>query len=394
LADIYGIAFVNTQGHFADYPRDLVPRIIDNGGNVVILTDFDCAGIHIAERIIAEDAYQEFLDHEGNPVTELKEGMEYTTKFHYGERVKRLGIDLDTLGYFISKLERGEIEEGEIKVKVRNDDDGELVEKLVTTYEELQVLVEEPYPKTEQNDDKQQPGMNVITAIIRYARNYVLSTLAATDESYKRYAHYKKYKYIYDNFEYLTGLNVEDVMKVVNADDNDELDNDEKAAINELLKDRDPKKAKRIELDSVIKVVRANLFSDFILDKLQEFFPERKYTRAINMPTEYFADKFHILPENMKRLFQYYITVADRAVKPTEEKIEEELEHWSPTDKEIEKGIPRLLKIHDEDALNEMRTSKAVADDPEMQALDKKAGELLDSLPPLKADNDDEQQEN
>lgn len=43
LADIYGIAFVNTQGHFADYPRDLVPRIIDEGGNVVILTDFDCA---------------------------------------------------------------------------------------------------------------------------------------------------------------------------------------------------------------------------------------------------------------------------------------------------------------------------------------------------------------
>jgi hypothetical protein len=182
LADIYGIAFVNTQGHFADYPRDLVPRIIDNGGNVVILTDFDCAGIHIAERIIADDVYQEFLDHEGNPVTELKEGMEYTTKFHYGERVKRLGIDLDTLDYFISKIERGEIEEGGIKVKVRNDDDGELVEKLVTTYEELQELVEEPYPKTEQKDEKQQPGMNVITAIIRYARNYVLSTLAATDD--------------------------------------------------------------------------------------------------------------------------------------------------------------------------------------------------------------------
>jgi hypothetical protein len=40
-----------------------------------------------------------------------------------------------------------------------------------------------------------------------------------------------------------------------------------------------------------------------------------------------------------------------------------------------------------------MRTSKAVKDDPEMQELDKKAGELLDSLPPLEPDNDDEQKE-
>jgi hypothetical protein len=182
-------------------------------------------------------------------------------------------------------------------------------------------------------------------------------------------------------------------MKAVNADDNDELDNDEKAAINELLRDRDPKKARRIELDSIIKVVRANLFSDFILDKLQEFFPGRDYNRAIKLPVEYFANKFHILPEKIRLLFQYYVMVADRAVKPTEEKIEEELKHWSPNDKEIEKGIPRLLKIHDEDALIEMRTSKAVADEPEMQALDKKAGELLDSLPPLEPDNDDEQQE-
>jgi hypothetical protein len=50
--------------------------------------------------------------------------------------------------------------------------------------------------------------MNVITAIIRYARNYILSTLAVTDDNYNRYARYEKYKYIYDNFEYLTGLNV------------------------------------------------------------------------------------------------------------------------------------------------------------------------------------------
>lgn len=390
LADIYGIAFVNTQGHFADYPRDLVPRIIDEGGNVVILTDFDCAGIHIAERIIAEDVYQEFVGRDGNRITELKDGVKYTTQFHYGERVKRLGIGLDTLDYFVSKVQRGKIEgEGKsIKVNIRNDD-GELVEKQVRTFEELQELVEESYPKTEQKDDKQQPGMNVITAIIRYARNYVLSTFAATDVRYLRYTHYKRYKYIFDNFEYLTGLNINEVMKVMNTNDHDELDNDERSAINRLLRNRDPAKAKRIELDSIIKVVRANLFSDFILEKLQEFFPERRYTRAIKMPTEYFGEKFHIFPENIKGLFRYCIEVADKAVKPTEDEIEEELDHWTPTDTEIEGGIAKLLKIQDEYALIEWRTSKAVAYNPEMRSLDKMAGALLDSLPQLKPDNDD-----
>ena len=104
MADIYGMAFVNTQGHFAEYPRNLVPEIVKNGGNVVMLTDFDCAGIHIAERIVAD------YKHKG--------------------KVKRIGIDLDTLEYFISRIDGGEIDG--IKVKVRNDG-GELVERLITT---------------------------------------------------------------------------------------------------------------------------------------------------------------------------------------------------------------------------------------------------------------------
>ena len=54
IGDIYGIAFVNTQGHFAEYPKDLIREIIENGGNVAILTDFDCAGIHIAEKVISD----------------------------------------------------------------------------------------------------------------------------------------------------------------------------------------------------------------------------------------------------------------------------------------------------------------------------------------------------
>ncbi|MGA6991759.1 MAG: hypothetical protein WBX81_15185, partial [Nitrososphaeraceae archaeon] len=86
--------------------------------------------------------------------------MKYTTKFHYGERVKRLGIGLDTLDCFVPKVQRGKIEGEGIRVNIRNDD-GELVEKQVRTFRELQELVEESYPKTEQKDDKQQPGMNV-----------------------------------------------------------------------------------------------------------------------------------------------------------------------------------------------------------------------------------------
>ena len=54
IGDTYGFAFVNTQGHFAEYPKDLIREIIENGGNVLILTDFDCSGIHIAEKVISD----------------------------------------------------------------------------------------------------------------------------------------------------------------------------------------------------------------------------------------------------------------------------------------------------------------------------------------------------
>jgi hypothetical protein len=71
-------------------------------------------------------------------------------------------------------------------------------------------------------------------------------------------------------------------MNMFNHDD--ELDNDEKDWLNTLLGSRDPA-AKRIELDSVLKVVKAKMFEDFITEKLIEFFPERKYIeRAIILP--------------------------------------------------------------------------------------------------------------
>ena len=72
IGDIYGLAFVNTQGHFAEYPKDLIREIIENGGNVAILTDFDCAGIHIAEKVISDVLGEGLFIHEETPVFEIE----------------------------------------------------------------------------------------------------------------------------------------------------------------------------------------------------------------------------------------------------------------------------------------------------------------------------------
>jgi 5S rRNA maturation endonuclease (ribonuclease M5) len=318
LSDTYGFAFVNTQGHFAEYPRNLVPEITKQGGNVVILTDFDCAGIHIAERIIADD----------------------TTG-----KVKRLGIDMDTLRYFISKVNG------------------------IDTLDQLIEHVQESYPKAERTEDKQQPGTNVVSTIIRYAMKY-------NDYSDERY------EYIYDNFEYLTGLDVDILDDLALDDYNGEFTKDSKDIIAKALEDRDPGKARRIELDSVIKVVKANMFAQFIIDKLLEFFDERKYIgRAIGIPKEYFGEKFNILPENTRELFLRVARIADRASTPTEEAIEEELENWSPTEEQVQRGIPALLIVPTEKMVNERLMAEAVASDPDMRTFDERAKTMFESLP-------------
>lgn len=71
------------------------------------------------------------------------------------------------------------------------------------------------------------------------------------------------------------------------------------------------KTARRIEMDSVTVDVKPSAFAQFITDKLQEFFPIRDYNRAIKLLTEYFGDKFDILPESIKALFLYVISAAD-----------------------------------------------------------------------------------
>ena len=107
---------------------------------------------------------------------------------------------------------------------------------------------------------------------------------------------YKRYEYTYNNFEYLTGISIDDL-----------YDED----IEGIIENRKP--ARRIEIDSVIEEVKPPTFAQFKFDKLQEFFPVRNYNRTIKPPTEYFADKFDILPESTKKFFLHVTRVADAA---------------------------------------------------------------------------------
>jgi hypothetical protein len=203
--------------------------------------------------------------------------------------------------------------------------------------EQVQQEVEEPYPKAS-DPKKQQPGKNVITPILRYAKLYH-SYLTNPGDLNRR--GYKRYEYIYNNLEYLTGISPSDIWE-----------NDPRPT--EGL-------ARRIEIDSVIKVVRASKFAQFILDMLQEFFPDRNYNRAIKPLTEYYAEKFHILPESTKKLLLYIKKVADMAAKPTEDEIESELEQ-----------IDGMLYLPEEEAEIEKRISEAVSANFDMKILDGK----------------------
>ena len=86
--------------------------------------------------------------------------MQKLTSHEYTDRVRRLGIDVETLAYFVRK----EIEEEGIEVDINE-------ELFNQRLEQFQREVEEPYPKAS-DPKKQQPGKNVITPIIRYARLY------------------------------------------------------------------------------------------------------------------------------------------------------------------------------------------------------------------------------
>ncbi|HEY1248277.1 MAG TPA: DUF2399 domain-containing protein [Nitrososphaera sp.] len=66
-ADKYGVALVNTTGYFTEYGKKLMRAAHNAGGHVVIITDYDMVGLHIASKVPG---------------------------------IPRLGIDEETLDYF------------------------------------------------------------------------------------------------------------------------------------------------------------------------------------------------------------------------------------------------------------------------------------------------------
>jgi hypothetical protein len=85
-----------------------------------------------------------------------------------------------------------------------------------------------------------------------------------------------------------------------------------------------PERAKRVEIDRVIKEVDPAKFSNFILDMLQVIFPESDVNRSIKRMKEYFGEKFAILPPETQKLFIHVVSLAEAAAESTEDKIEEE----------------------------------------------------------------------
>jgi hypothetical protein len=248
--------------------------------------------------------------------------------------VVRLGIDIQTLEYFVSKTMITNIDEQDLYLEVE--------------VEKMKERVEEEYPK-HTDPKKQQPGKNVITPIIAYAKLYHSYLKNPTNPNLSRY---KRYDYIYDNFEYLTGINLNDLY-------NEDMEH--------VIENR--KTARRIEMDSVIEEVKPPAFAQFIPDKTQEFFPERNYNRAIKPPTGYFSDKFDVLPESIKKLFLHITSAADAAAKPTQQHIELE-----------QMAVKGLLNISNSKEANKNRISEAVAQDHKMKIIDSKCAEVLGKL--------------
>jgi hypothetical protein len=205
-----------------------------------------------------------------------------------------------------------------------------------------------------------------VSPLIEYARKYHLAC-----SNNLCYEPYKRFEYIYNNFEYLTGLSVEsacidETLRTEETLAEGMSKKEMQVEIKKAMKDRITGAAKRIELDSIIKVVRANLFAEFVIDKLEEYFPERDGNRAIELPKNYFAEKFHILPEHIQKFFIYVTDKSNEASNTTEEEIQSDLKKT--------KGI---LNVDMEDALNEKFISDAVAVDHDMEVIAAKCEELM-----------------
>src|SRR5215469_13876958 len=266
----YGIAFCNTQGHFTEYAKDLARASKETKGNVAIITDWDCAGVNIAERVRVKKGEEE--DEQDNSVEEDNTDEEQEVEEeeeeveHVSAIIERLGITFDTLKSFQSyDIEINQVEE---------------------TYP---VNLKKPRFTVDGRPASGKPGKSVTAPIRRMAQLYRQNPVK-----------YARYEYICDNEDYLCGVD----------DDNG----------------KEVQPAKRIEIDSVLKKVGGRAFARWIISELEERFPNRDYNRAIKKLTDYTSEKFEILPDSMKRVIRHIFNVADAAAESEEKKIETEQE--------------------------------------------------------------------
>ena len=318
----YGAAFVNTQGHFVEYAKDLARAAKISGSHITIVTDSDCAGINIAEKVMMRSNENDEDEDEDDVAADVEDD-DCNDSDSDDNHIERLGIDpVDTRLYFGISEERWKEMEEEYPIK-------------------------RPDPKT--GKPRMSPGRNVTSPLVRMYNKY---------QKYPR--KYSRYQYIADSLGYLIGKENLRIMASEYKEDpvKFQLYRHVYENLDELTANA-PERAKRVEIDRVIKEVGPAKFSNFILDMLQVIFPESDVNRSIKRMKEYFGEKFGILPPETQKLFIHIVSLAEAAAESTEDKIEEEQKNL--------RGF--LQKISDKKQENNKRIAKAVAVDPEMRSL-------------------------
>ena len=164
----YGVAFVNTQGHFVEYAKDLARAAKISGSHITIVTDSDCAGINIAEKVMTRSNEDDEDEDEDDVTADIEDDVDCNDSDSDDNHIERLGIDpVDTRLYFGISEERWKEMEEEYPIK-------------------------RPDPKT--GKPRMSPGRNVTSPLIRMYNKY---------QKYPR--KYARYQYIADSLGYLIG---------------------------------------------------------------------------------------------------------------------------------------------------------------------------------------------
>jgi len=171
---------------------------------------------------------------------------------------------------------------------------------------------------------------------------------------------YARYQYIADSLGYLIGKENLRIMASEYEEDPVKFQLYRRIYENfDELTANAPERAKRVEIDRVIKEVGPAKFSEYILDMLQVIYPESNVNRSIKRMKEYFGEKFGILPPDIQKLFIHTVSLAEAAAESTEDTIEEEQSNV--------RGF--LQKISEKKQENHKRIARAVAMDSQMRSL-------------------------